>query len=212
MINKNIVTPNLVAAAFHRVSEIQAVPPFAYARVSVVSYTDEAAYLAGAGLVYVTPLMVPIDMVNGSLLATVEDWIIGNEASPFEGGTVAIDKLDTLDNARDRAWDKFKRIRDAKEAEPFEHNGRVYDANKISVTGAALAAFMAVSAQAPYSINFTLADNSVVVLDGPEMMAVGIALLQHIDNAHQLGRQVRELIYAPETDTFDKIAAITWPA
>ncbi len=211
MINKELVVANGAVTTFHRIKKFTSHPPFTMVTVQVHSYATEAAYLAGAGNTWNTEVEMPIGNLSSTLFETAETWLTTSPDSPFVAGALIPDQMVTLENAKDRLWNRIKMIRDTKENEPFEHDGNIYDSDKVKVTGTALGAFMAVSTGQPFEVNFTLANNSVVTLDGLQMMAVGVALLQHIDNVHQIGRGLREQIYAPETDTFEKVAAIMWP-
>lgn len=211
MIQKELVVENGASTSFHRIKKMTCHPPFLMMTVQVLSYATEAAYLAGAGNTWNTDVEVPIAALDGPLFEYAEHWLTTAAESPFAPGAIVLDQMVTLENAKDRTWNRMKLIRDAKEAEPFEFNGWLFDSDKVKVTGAAFAAFMAHTAGQPYSINFTLADNSVVVLNAQQMMGAGVALLSRIDAVHQIGRTLRDLIYAPETDTFEKIAAISWP-
>ncbi len=211
MLNKEFIADNGALTTFHRIKKFTSHPPFTMVTVEVKCYATEAAYLAGAGNTWSIDVEMPISNLNGPLFESAEEWLITSSDSPLVGGMIVQDQMVTLENARERTWNRLKLIREQKEAAPFLYNGTLYDADKIKITGAALGAFMAVSSNQPYTIDFTAADNSVVTLDGPGMMGLGIALLQHIDSVHQIGRAKRDELYAPECDTFEKIAAITWP-
>lgn len=46
------------------------------------------------------------------------------------------------------------------------------------------------------------------MLDAPAMIAVGVAMGQHIDSVHQIGRAKRAAIEA--ATTYDAVMAVTW--
>ncbi len=211
MISKDLVVTNGANTTFHKINKITSHPPFVMATLEVKSYATESAYLEGQSNTWNQNIEMPISNLSSTLFETAEDWLTTSPDSPLTGGAIVQDQMVTLENARDRSWNRIKLIREAKELEPFSYNGYVYDADKVKITGAALGAHMSVSAGIPYEIEFTLADNTTITLDGPGMMSVGIALLQHIDAVHQIGRGLRDQLYAVECDSFEKIAAIQWP-
>ena len=117
--------------------------------------------------------------------------------------------LVTLDAAKAVAWARIKEARDAAEAGVFEFEGGLYDLNKQNVSGAALAALMAEIAGQPFSIEWTLADNTVRVLDAATVQALGRAMVVHIDKLHGIARSLRDKVSAATTP--DQAYAVTWP-
>lgn len=63
-------------------------------------------------------------------------------------------------------------------------------------------------AGAPFSIDWTLADNTVRTLDAVQMLAVGTAMGEHISVVHAHGRQLREAIWAAEDAA--ALELLTW--
>lgn len=208
MISKDYIPDNHALTTFHRVKQITSHPPFTMATVEVVSYASEDAFLAGAGNTWANRLQMPLVEMTGALLDHAEAWLIGDNGSPFAGGLVVIDKTETLENAKERAWNRIKRIRDIKEASDFSCDGHVYQADKARISGACLAALMAQLTEEPYSIEFTLSNNDVITLSAAQMMAVGGALAQHVDGVFATGRLLRDQIDA--AGTIAELAAITW--
>lgn len=101
----------------------------------------------------------------------------------------------TLDEARAIAWAAAKNARDAAESADFEFDGTLYQPDVSKITGAVLAALLPIQPPlAPFSINWTVADNSVVTLDALQVMALGRTLSTRIDAIHQYGRELRALI------------------
>lgn len=117
--------------------------------------------------------------------------------------------LATLADAQAVAWEAVKRAREDAEAGVFTFEGGLYDLNKENVSGAALAALMAQLAGQPFSIEWTLADNSVRVLDASTMQSLGRAMVTHIDGLHCTARGLRERIAAAATP--EEAYAVTWP-
>lgn len=76
------------------------------------------------------------------------------------------------------------------------------------LNGAVMAATLAGLNQQPFSIAWTLADNSVVTLDGAAIIAAGLAVAAHVDAIHQRARVLKARIDAAET--LADIRAVTW--
>jgi hypothetical protein len=118
----------------------------------------------------------------------------------------------SLDEFRAAKWSEIKQARDAAEWAGFVWDGSTFDSDEVSqgrVQGAALAATVAAGNAQPFSVDWTLADNTVRTLDGPSMIQVGMALLTHINTQHEKGRQLRVQIEDPNA-TREQIAAIAW--
>ena len=65
-----------------------------------------------------------------------------------------------------------------------------------NIAGAALAALIAKGAGAAYSVDWTLLDNSVATFDADMMIAVGLAVMAHVNAAHDRARTLRSAIEA----------------
>lgn len=219
------VPPNHGPTNFHRVSKVTSHPPFAMATVEVVSYANEAAYLAGASHTWAERYQVPMSDISTSVLDHIENWLVDplseqpdGKIMPFGGGIILVDRMQTLENAQERVWSRIKFQRQAKLAEPFTCDGRMYDANVQNITGAAVAAFMQKVAGQPYLETFTLYDNTTADLDADQMIAVGLGLSVRNSAVYETARVLREQIFSiavsdtvTEQMAIDQVAAITWP-
>lgn len=78
------------------------------------------------------------------------------------------------------------------------------------LNGAITNALIAQAAGVPFTISWTLANNSVVTLTGAELITAGIAVAAHVDAMHQRARVLKERIEA--AGTLAEIAAIGWTA
>lgn len=116
-----------------------------------------------------------------------------------------------LEEAKQQAWDRAKGARSAAEFSNFECDGNIFDGNKASrdrITGAFALALAALSSGQTYSINWTLRDNTVVLLDGPAMLRVGAAMGAATAAVFDKARTLRETIDACTTNA--QCDAITW--
>ncbi|HEY0011548.1 MAG TPA: DUF4376 domain-containing protein [Allosphingosinicella sp.] len=67
------------------------------------------------------------------------------------------------------------------------------------VTGAFSIAFMATTLGQPFSESWTMADNSVVVLNGEDMVTAALAVKQHVSTAHAIARALKDQLEAAAT-------------
>jgi len=65
-----------------------------------------------------------------------------------------------------------------------------------NISGATIAALIAKQANAAYSVTWTMLDNSTVVLDADGMIAMGLAVLAHVNACHDRARVLRAEIEA----------------
>lgn len=105
--------------------------------------------------------------------------------------------VESLAAARVRAWERAKAARDAAEFGGCETPSGRADTSRDSImrlNGAVAAAQIALAAGQPFSLDWTLADNSVVALDAPATIALGLAAMAHIVACHERGRELRAAI------------------
>lgn len=114
----------------------------------------------------------------------------------------------TLQEIKDAKWESIKLERETRETGTFQWNGHTIDADKARINGASTGALIANGAGVPYSDAWTLADNSTISVTGDDILAMGVALLQHVSACHARARDLRLLIEAATTK--DQVDAITW--
>lgn len=110
-------------------------------------------------------------------------------------------------------WDAIKAARDAAINAPLFTPHGTFDSDPISranIAGDMAIAQTLAGASPPFSIIYTLADNTSVVLDTPGMVSVGLALGAKVQAAFATARALRGQIDA--ATTADAINSITWPA
>lgn len=108
-------------------------------------------------------------------------------------------------------WAEIKRARDQAEFGGFTWDGSAFDSDPTSqsrIQGAAQLATLAQLASQPFSIDWTLADNTVRTLSAADMIAVGTAMGVHISTQHASGRVKRQQIDA--ASTVEEVNAVAW--
>lgn len=108
-------------------------------------------------------------------------------------------------------WIEIKAARDAEEFSTFTWDNSVFDCTATSqarIQGGVQLAQIALSSSIPFSIVWTLADNSTRTLSATEMIAVGEALASKVIAAHSTARVLRNAIEAAQTK--EEVSAINW--
>lgn len=125
------------------------------------------------------------------------------------GLTVEVTASADVDMARLRRWEEAKQVRDGRIAAGCDTAlGRV-DSDEESrgyISGAVQAAIIAQAAGAPFAIDWTMADNSVVGHDAAAMIAMGLAVAAYVSACHEAARAIRAALEAaasPETVSID---------
>jgi hypothetical protein len=146
-------------------------------------------------------------LVNGALVDTgqpifpPEPWLVWDTA------TIAwVDPRD-LQQIKDAKWAEIKVARTEQEYGGFVWDGSPFDSDALSqqrIIGASQWAGM----NSSFTIDWTLADNTVRILNAQEMMAVGGALGIHVEQAFTKGRDLRTLI--DNAQTIAEVEAIHW--
>lgn len=99
-----------------------------------------------------------------------------------------------IDDARSRLWAEAKRRRDAViEGGCLVSGVGRFDTDLVSrtnIAGAVTGAMLAQAAGETFVIDWKLADNSIVTLDGGQIMAVGMAVLSFVGQAHSRAQQI----------------------
>jgi Domain of unknown function (DUF4376) len=117
----------------------------------------------------------------------------------------------TLQQYKQQKWRTLINARTAEEYSTFVYSGNTYDCGQQAtqrIQGACQLALVAALNSAPFSIDWTLADDSVVTLDGTQMIAVGQALAQHVQTVHAKSRTKRQALN--NALSFAEVDAITW--
>lgn len=118
---------------------------------------------------------------------------------------------ETLQQHKDAKWVELVRARSVEEYSTFTHGGNTYDCDRASterIMGAVQLALLARLDNQSFSIDWTLADYSVVTLNGPQMTAVGQALAVHVQTVHAKSRGKRQAL--DNALSFIEVDAITW--
>lgn len=210
----NITAPNGAPCGYFRVMGFEFRPRDSdQLKVQIGGWVAEADALGGALPVFnwyveLSPAALNVAQPIPSLeaaLTTVAD-------SPWLGGTV-VPTSSPLDEARTRRWALIKLQREEFIARPIDLAGvGKFDADPKSaenIKGAVQLAILAQAAGQPWQVDWTMFDNSVRTLTAAEVIALGQALGQRVDQAHQTARTLRAAIEAAQTVA--QLEVISWP-
>lgn len=158
--------------------------------------------------------MIMVTLTNGT------DQVRVAKADEYPGypdwTVVTEEEWPTLAMLQDEAWSAVKAIRAAKEtgtAQTPVGTVQIDEASKLKITGALSLCRLQEELQQPFSLNFTLADNSRVTLTNTTVRqlagAVGEYVAQVYDRASALRDQIDAATTAAELNAIDLNAG--WP-
>ncbi len=155
-------------------------------------------------------------VTTGAFVFSTEEageYQITAEHLPHKPLTTLITVTKAIAQRRAERWTVIKALRSAREYGTFTWNGLTFDADAESqrrIQGAVQLAQLAISQGSPFSIDWTLADDSVETLSAADMVAVGVALGQHVQTQHATGRALRQQIIGANSQ--EDLDAIVWPS
>ena len=107
-------------------------------------------------------------------------------------------------------WKAIKLAREQKIGAGFTHNNMVFQSDPVSIQNIMGAVQMALLTDpAPFSIQWTLANDQVVELNSAALRGVGLSLGARVDSLHSQARVLRAQIDAATTP--EEVNAIQWP-
>lgn len=115
----------------------------------------------------------------------------------------------TLGQLKAAKWAQIKARRDEVEFGGFVWDGSVFDSDPLSQSRIQGAAQLATLNPGTFSIDWTLANNSVRTLSAAQMVEVGETLGIHVATQHTIARGLRQQIDAATTAA--EVGAIVWP-
>lgn len=135
-----------------------------------------------------------------------------NPGSSYRWDVTSESWIPDVPKAKADKLQQLKTIRNQKESGGFTWDGSIFDSDPMSqirVQGGVSLAQTAVSSGQPFSIDWTLKDNTVRTLSGSDMVAVGLALAEHITAIHELYRDLKSEV--DTATTVQQIDNINWP-
>jgi hypothetical protein len=125
----------------------------------------------------------------------------------FDGAKLVWHDPRTLADHKAAQWELIKQARSAAEYAGFAWDRSVFDSDALSqnrITGAVTLAQLSPG----FTIDWTLKDNSVRTLNQADMIAVGVALGQHVQAQFTKAQGLRVQIEA--ATSWEQVAAVAW--
>jgi hypothetical protein len=107
---------------------------------------------------------------------------------------------------------ELKTTRDQKEFGGFIWSNSIFDSDPISqvrIQGGVSLAQQAINLEQPFSIDWTLKDNTTRSISATEMIQVGLALANHVAAIHEIYKNLKNQINT--ATTIQNVDSITWP-
>lgn len=208
MIILDKLMPNGALAKYHKIIKFEIQPDSTHATVN--SYHTEALDLISWQDTYTIPLTIKIESIQDIEL------ILTYGTAPFGGGSVIPDDIADLVARKSYVWAEIKNIRYNKINNGVLTTFGLFDSDETSrtnISGAVLSALMASLAATDFSEEWTLQDDTIVTLTGPEMIQVGNEVMTYISQCHSAARTLRDTINACETlEALEAVSIIEgWP-
>ena len=168
-------------------------------------------------LVTIGPAEEPVGLGAGESAVALFSPFIGWPEPPVAGQVACIDVAGelywedrrSLEDHRAAAWAAIKAQREQREFGVLEFGGMVFQADSKSQLKLSNAARMASVEGAGWSVDWTLADDSVATLDRSDINGVVAALAQRADAVHQVSRGLRAQLDAAQSHA--AIDGVAWP-
>lgn len=212
MINKTYITPNGALTSLHIIRNLEVNFISNTAIFNISSFPNVEAYNSGLPPLWSTPLDIPLTYLVDPIFESLEQWAITYGSSFLSDGIIMADTSLSLESAKGRKWSEIKVNRLTKEYGGFIYDGSVFDSDEDStrrIVGATTLASLAKNSQQPFSIDWTLADNSVRTLNADSMIGAGEALGQYVASIHAISRTLRDQI--ENATTVEEVTSIHWP-
>ncbi|ARP89832.1 hypothetical protein CAL14_05625 [Bordetella genomosp. 9] len=152
-----------------------------------------------------------IEITKEERTALLDAQYRGKLLQVVDGKVVAADPVGpSLDDLKAEKSEKITASCLAAIDSGFDYGGHRYDSDLVSRTNI-IGTATGVQAGIPVPAGFTwrTSDNENVPLDGPGVIALGAALLQHVNQQYALSWQLKAQIEA--ATTAEEVAAISWP-
>jgi hypothetical protein len=201
----NKIQPNGALSLAHKILKMEIVDGKAMAVIN--SFAKEQALDAENAMPnWQDTYEVPLDRV-----VDAEKWLVGGNG-PFPGGSIVTFST-PIETARKIKLALIKIERDNKEVSGFPYLGKIFDSDSRSlqrITTSTLAAQTALAAKVDYSVEWTCADNSTIVMNAEQMIGTSVALAVYAGLLHEQAKELKAEVMAAES--IDDVEAIQWPS
>jgi uncharacterized protein YbdZ (MbtH family) len=156
--------------------------------------------------------VVPDTIPQGySIVEVQDDNLFLHDGKQYVNGTWQDWDPRTLADYKEERWDHLKTQRDITLDGGFSWNNLVFDSDpksRANIQGAVTLAQLSEQVNQPFSITWTLKDNSTISLNAQQMKEVGIALANHLNTAYDKGRILRTQV--EQALTLEEVGSVLW--
>lgn len=210
---KEVTQDNGVVYGYHSIAAVEFSVPDNTFRVTGNSWVNESIKAGGlrhSSSFYLIAPASALAIVDNNIKQAILDYIVSLEA--WQGGVTSTALDNSFEALQQLKWNNIKAKRASLEVSGFEYNSQYFDSSLTSqnkIQGAVILAMLSISNNQPYSVDWTLQDNTTISLDAADMIQVGLSLSRHLVELHQTSRKLRETVFA--ATTVEELDAIEWP-
>ena len=116
-----------------------------------------------------------------------------------------------LDDLKTEKWNQIKLFRNIIEFGGFSWKNQIFDSGQLSLIRLGTTVQSAIISKitsSPFSINWTLKNNSVITCSADDILAINDALLNHVNQCHQHSKSLRTRL--DEAKSSMQISNINW--
>ena len=116
-----------------------------------------------------------------------------------------------LDDLKTEKWNQIKLLRNIMEFGGFSWKNQIFDSGQLSLIRLGTTVQSAIISKitsVPFSINWTLKNNSVITCGADDIIAINAALLNHVNRCHQHSTSLRTQL--DEAKSSMQISNINW--
>lgn len=147
--------------------------------------------------------------VDGDVVDTGQPWTQPRANMAWDAATDAWVDARTLEQFKADKWAEIKAKRQDVEFSGFTWDGSTFDSDPLSQSRIQGAVQLAGLNPTAFTIDWTLADNTVRTLSATQMVEVGETLGIHVATQHTIARGLRQQIEVATTAA--EVEAIAWP-
>lgn len=141
---------------------------------------------------------IPITTAEQSLYSS-NMYVRGEDGKPVEKPPYT----PTLAELNTRKWNQLRIKRDQLEQAGVHYLGKTLESDTVSVQRIAIAvqaAQAAIATDQPFTLDWTMQDNTSLTLDAAQVVGMSVALAQYSNSLHQIARGLRDNIFGNKTN------------
>lgn len=206
-IDKTITMGSGTSVNHHRVVTVKLSESLLLLEVEVESWASQQMRLEGQPSVARSIFRLPIAGLGSSstLLTDLGNSLTG--VCGLVGGVIVPDVVQTLGGRKLLKRAEINLERDTREFGVLTWEGSTFDTDPVS--RGRIGDAVVLSLLGPFSADWTLADNSVRTLSGPDVQRLGAAMGLWVGGLHAQARLLKEQIEA--ATSVAEVGLITWP-